>query len=177
MPVAIELFLDEPSAAVVRQVWREIAEAGISSYMDASGIRPHLTLAVGAHVDGPAVEAVLREWSAATALRQVSFTGLGLTPAERSNIFLTPIVTLDLLELHVGLHHKLAGLIDSPSDRYLPGRWVPHCTLMERVPPDDLGRTLEIGRRAPLPLVARLAEIGVVEFSPLLPRFSFLLTG
>lgn len=177
MPVAIELFLDEPSADVVRQIWRQIAEAEISPFLNASGVRPHLTLAVGDRVDGPPVEAVLREWAAATSPRRVTFTGLGLTPSDLATIFLTPIVTADLLELHLGLHQKLSGLVDSPWDRYLPGRWVPHCTLVERVPPDLVGRTLAIGRSAPLPLEARLAEIGVVDFRPLLQRCAFPLAG
>jgi 2'-5' RNA ligase len=178
MPVAIELFLDEPSANVVRQIWREIAEGGVSPYLHTSGIRPHLTLAVGSQVDGPAVEAVLREWAAVTAPFQVFFTGLGLTPSAPANIYLTAVVTSNLLERHADLQQKLSGgLVETPSERYLPGRWVPHCTLSERVPADLIGRALEIARRAPLPLTANLAEIGLVNFSPLLQRATFPLTG
>ena len=54
MPVAIEFFLDEPSADVVREIWRQIAEAGISSHLHTSGIRPHVTLAAS---DSTAVDA------------------------------------------------------------------------------------------------------------------------
>jgi 2'-5' RNA ligase len=177
MPVAIELFLDEPSANVVRAIWQGIAEGGVSPYMHTSAIRPHLTLAVGSQVDGPAVEAVLREWAGVTAPLQVSFTGLGLTPTAPANIYLTAVVTSNLLALHADLQHKLSGLVESPSERYLPGRWVPHCTLSERVPADLIARALEIARSAPLPLTANLAEIGLVNFSPLLQRATFPLTG
>ena len=177
MPVAIELFLDEPSANVVREIWRSIAEGGVSAYLHTSGIRPHLTLAVGSQVDGPAVEAVLCEWAAVTAPLRVSFTGLGLTPTAPANIYLTAVVTADLLELHADLQQKLSGLVDTPSERYLPGRWVPHCTLSERVPADQIGRALEIARSAPLPLTVHLAEIGLVNFSPLQQRATFPLTG
>jgi 2'-5' RNA ligase len=177
MPVAIEFFLDEPSAAVVRQIWKEIAEAGISSYLHTSGIRPHLTLAVGKGIDELGVEALLREWATETAPLDVTFAGLGLTPSENANVFLTAIVTADLLALHAALHARVAGLVDSSWQRYHPGRWVPHCTLAERVPGDLLGRTLEVVRRAPLPLDARLVEIAVVEFGPLRHRFSIPLTG
>ena len=65
MPVAIEFFLDEPSAQVVRGIWRQIAEAGISAHLHTSGVRPHVSLAVGARVDGAAVEARLRDFAAA----------------------------------------------------------------------------------------------------------------
>jgi hypothetical protein len=44
-------------------------------------------------------------------------------------------------------------------------------------PADLIARALEIARRAPLPLEANLAEIGLVNFSPLLQRATFPLTG
>jgi 2'-5' RNA ligase len=177
MPVAIEFFLDEQSAGVVRQIWKAIAEAGISAYLHTSGVRPHLTLAVGNEIDGPGVEAALRKWAAETTPRQVTFANLGLTPAENANVYLSSVVTADLLALHAELHDRLAGLVESSWERYQPGRWVPHCTLVERVPPDLFGGTLNIARRAPLPLDARLVEIAVVDFGPLRHRFSIPLAG
>jgi hypothetical protein len=177
MPVAIEFLLDQPSAGVVRQVWREIAEAGISPYLHTSGIHPHLTLAVGEQIREAEVETVLRSWAAETAPRPVTFASLGLTSAESPNVFLSAIATADLLALHAGLHDRLAGLVESSWQRYQPGRWIPHCTLVERVPGELLGRTLEIARRAPLPLDVRLVEIAVVDFSPLRHRFSVPLGG
>lgn len=177
MPVAIELFLGEPGANVVRQIWQQIAEAGISSHLHESGIRPHLTLAASDRVGDLSVETMLREWGAATRPRQITFNGLGLSPSERANVFLTPIVTSDLLELHRELHDKLEGLLVSPWTRYLPGHWVPHCTLVERVHSIDLARTIEIARSAPFPVEARLVEIALVEFSPFLHRAAFPLLG
>lgn len=173
MPVAIEFFLDEPSADVVRQIWRQIAEAGISSHLHTSGIRPHLTLAASDAVDGPAVETVLREWGAANRPRSLIFNGVGLSTSERANIFLTPIVTTDLLELHRDLHGKLEGLLVSPWTRYLPGHWVPHCTIVERIPSSQLARTIEIARSTAFPVEAHLVEIALVEFSPFLHRVAF----
>jgi 2'-5' RNA ligase len=142
-----------------------------------SGIRPHLTLAVGKEIAEAEVEKVLRSWAGETAPLQVSFASLGLTPTENANVFLGAVVTANLLALHAGLHERLAGLVESSWERYQPGHWVPHCTLVERVPGDVLGRTLEIARRAQLPLSARLVEIAVVDFGPLRHRFSFPLGG
>jgi len=177
VPVAIELFLDDPSAEVVRQIWRQIAEAGISSHLHNSGVRPHLTLAVSDSVDGPSVEAVLREWGAANRPRPMTFNGVGLSPSERANVFMTPVVTADLLELHRDLHSRVEGLLVSSWTRCLPGHWVPHCTIVERVPPNDLARTIEIVRSTVFPIEAQLVEIALVEFSPFLHRVAFPLQG
>src|SRR5471032_2894305 len=147
MPVAIEFFLDEPAAGVVRKIWRDIAEAGVSPYLHTSGVRPHLTLVVGESVDGPAAEAAMREWAAVTPPGSTTFSNVGVSSSELANVFLPAIVTSDLLALHAALHRKVDGLFNAPSERYLPGRWTPHCTVVERVPGDVLGRTLEIIRR------------------------------
>jgi len=166
MPVAIEFFLDDASANVVRQVWRDIAESGISPYLSASGVRPHLTVAVGERVDEPAVESLLRRFAANTAPRAVAFAGLGVSPGEHANLYLTAVVTADLLDLHAGFYGEVEGLLEASSERYRPGRWVPHCTLVEHVPADLVPRAVEISRRAPLPLEARLVEIGAVTWRP-----------
>ena len=76
MPVAIEFFLDETSAQVVRGIWRQIAEAGISAHLHTSGVRPHLSLAVGARLDGAAVEARLRDFAARTPSLPIAFAGV-----------------------------------------------------------------------------------------------------
>jgi 2'-5' RNA ligase len=177
MPVAIEFFLDEPSAGVVRQIWREIAEAGVSPYLHTSGVRPHLTLAVGESVDGPAAEVAMREWAAARPPGSTTFNNVGVTSSEFANVFLPAIVTADLLALHAELHRKVAGLFNAPSERYLPGRWTPHCTLVERVPSELLGKTFAIIRKTQLPLEAHFSEVGLVDFSPLRQRCAVPLTG
>lgn len=177
MPVAIEFFLDERSADVVRRIWRQIAEAGISSHLHTSGVRPHLTLAASDAVGDPAVEAALREWAAATQPRALTFNGVGLSTSDPANVFLTPIITADLLALHQELHHRIEGYLVEPWARYLPRRWTPHCTLIERVPASQLAQTIEIARAAPLPLEARLIALALVEFRPFRLRTTFPLEG
>lgn len=165
MPVAIEFFLDDASATVVRETWRALAEAGVSAYLNESGVRPHLTLTAGSGVDAT-TESRLRDFAAETPPPSVTFASLGVSPGEQPNLFLTPIVTADLLDLHRRFLDRFAGLIAAPSERYAPGRWVPHCTLVEHVSSDLVARAVEVCRRSPLPLEARLVEIGVVEWRP-----------
>jgi hypothetical protein len=177
MPVAIEFYLDEPAAGVVRQIWREIAEAGVSPYLHTSGVRPHLTLVVGEGVDGPAAESSLRAWAAVTQPGTITFNNIAVTSSELANVFLPAVPSIDLLSLHADLQRRVAGLFTAPSDRYLPGRWTPHSTLVERVPGDLLGKTLEIIRKTRLPLEASYSSVGLVDFSPLRERCEVPLTG
>src|SRR5262249_51393762 len=172
MPYAIELALDPESAAVVRRVWRELAVAGIE-YMEASAARPHVSLGIWDALDRDHAQAELTRFAAETSPVRVSFASVGLFP--RVAVFLAPTVTADLLELHAGFHRRFAHLGEAPWVHYAVGAWVPHCTLATDLGPDRFGDALAIAGRVPLPLEARLVEVGIVEFRPVKQLSSYAL--
>jgi len=174
MPYAAELTLDSESAAVVRRVWRELADAGIE-YMATSGVAPHVSLGIWESLDLARAEADLTRFAAETSPVRMSFASVGLFPGVA--VFLAPAVTTDLLELHAGFHRRFARLGAAPWTHYQPGAWVPHCTLATDLGPDRFGDALAIAARVPLPLEAVLVEVGIVEFRPVKQLVSRALSG
>ena len=59
-------------------------------------------------------------------------------------VFLAPVVTRELLELHIRLHRMPPVVAGTRREYYLPGRWVPHCTIAEGLEPDDIRTTVEL---------------------------------
>jgi len=55
----------------------------------------------------------------------------GLPSLAEGALFLGVTVTADLLAFHAGMHAALAGQPVEHWPYYLPGNWVPHCTLAE----------------------------------------------
>jgi 2'-5' RNA ligase len=163
MPYAIELVLDPETAAVVQRAWRELADAGIE-YMAASGARPHVSLGIWETLDHEAAEAELKRFAAETPPVSLTLASVGLFPGVA--VFLAPTVTAELLELHAGFHRRFGPLGRAPWDHYRPGIWVPHCTLAMELAPGRFSDALAIAARTPLPLEARLIEVGIVEFRP-----------
>ena len=163
MPYAFELALDPETAAVVQRVWRELADAGIE-YMAASGARPHVTLGIWEALDHEGAEAELKRFATETPPVSLTLASVGLFPGVA--VFLAPTVTAELLELHAGFHRRFGDLGRASWDHYRPGIWVPHCTLAMELPPDRFSEALAIAARMPLPLEARLIEVGIVEFRP-----------
>ena len=53
-------------------------------------------------------------------------------------LFYSPSVTEELLELHSDHHRNFASFIDDEELVYLPGKWVPHCTLANRLSEEKL---------------------------------------
>ena len=163
MPYAFELALDPASAAVVREAWRELDSAGIG-YMARSGASPHVSLGIWETIDRQGAAAELARFAAQTPPAEVTLASVGFFP--RVAVFLAPTVTAQLLELHARFHRRFEHVGGAPWELYRPGVWVPHCTLAMDVEADRFGDALAIAGRVPLPLPARLIEIGIVEFRP-----------
>jgi 2'-5' RNA ligase len=163
MPYALELALDEHAAAVVRRLWHDLEDAGIV-HMARSGARPHLSVGIWDHLDRDGADTELTRFATDTAPVPITLASVGFFP--QVAIFLAPTVTPALLELQAGLHARFSRVATAPWEHYLPGAWVPHCTLATDFTAEQFTGALEIVRRVALPIACRLVEIGIVEFRP-----------
>ena len=103
--------------------------------------RPHLTFAafVGA-ARGDMIEELNAFYARHDPL-PIEFRSLACFVPKRV-VFASPVVSSDLLALHVGLHEHLARPTEFP--RHLaPGSWEPHCTLHEASGSPEMIRALE----------------------------------
>jgi 2'-5' RNA ligase len=163
MPYALELGLDDHAGAVVRRLWHDLEDAGIV-YMARSGARPHVSVGIWDSLERDTAEAELERFAAGAAPLRITLASAGFFP--QVAIFLAPTVTAELLTLQAGLHHRFSRLGAAPWAHYLPGAWVPHCTLATDFTAEQFARALEIVRRVALPIDCRLVEIAIVEFRP-----------
>jgi 2'-5' RNA ligase len=87
---------------------------------------------------------------------------LGTFPGSEGVLFLATTVDAELLAQHRRVSEVLAGGWVEPWQHYLPGRWVPHCTLTQRLDHDQVVNAL----RAVLdyhPISADVASIGITD--------------
>lgn len=130
VPYAVELRFDHDLSARVRDLWRTLAEIGAGGFAAEGEAVPHISLAVyeGA-IDEAAVSGRIVRLAGRYRAAGVTFAGFGVFPTGENVLFLAPVVTPDLLRIHAGYHALTADLRDACRAYYLPGRWVPHCTL------------------------------------------------
>jgi 2'-5' RNA ligase len=174
MPYAVELALDPSSAAVIRRVWQELDGAGIT-WMARSGARPHVTVGIWETLDVDETARELTRFADETAPVQLTLASVALFPSVA--VFLAPVVTAELIDLHGCLHRRLARMGGGAWDHYRPGAWVPHCTIASDLEPDQFGSAVAIAARAPLPLECLLIDVGIVEFRPVKQLVSRALGG
>lgn len=175
MPFAVHFFFDESTEAVIKSAWRELAETGIAPYMHQSANRPHFSLAIYEGLDLPGCEQRLKSFAATRHPLPVAFQYLGVFPTRPAAVFVSSSVTVALLEQHAQIHEILRPISSEPNPYYLPGNWVPHCTLALELEPRLIAEVLEVGLQVPLPLNGEITEIGVIEFRPVKHLFGFRL--
>ena len=171
MPYAVELFLDPATEQRVRRIWERLAGIGIS-YLHGSGSRPHVSLAVCDSIDTDATIELLNRFAEDTSGFPITFSSIGIFPAEQPVLFLAPKVTIPLLELHASFMDSFEPMATRIWPNYAPSEWIPHCTLAVACPHECVEEALSICREEILPFTAEIMEIGFVEFRPVKPLHS-----
>ncbi len=142
----VELVFDSDTEPAIRQLWADLAAAGIPSQAPAS--RPHVTLLVAAQLMA-AIDDLL-----APLARQMPVHCTVGAPVlfGRGSMVLARLVvpTTELLTVHAEVHRRCRPHLASvPTPNSLPGQWTPHVTLARRVHGAQLGRALRVvGRPA-----------------------------
>ena len=177
MPYAIHLFFDSSTEKVIKSAWKQLADTSIAPYMHQSGNRPHFTLAIYQSLDLKQAEERINIIASAQNPLSVDFAYIGFFPTIPGTIFLGSTVTNDLLGLHAQVHESMTQIGLNPDPYYLPGRWMPHCTLALEIEPELTIKVLRVGLHIPLPIHGRIIEVGIIEFRPVKHLFRTRLVG
>lgn len=142
---SIELVFDADTETAIRQIWADLAAAGIPSQAPAS--RPHVTLVVAQRID-PQVDTALS--GVIDALPLPCILGATLIFGRSHGVLARLVVpTSALLDLHEQVYRLCAPhLIPGPMPNAAPGQWTAHTTLARRVGPAQLGRAQRIAGRS-----------------------------
>lgn len=163
MAYAIELFFDKQADTAVRRLWHRLAASGLPSLETLGHCRhrPHVTLTVLETAQLPAVPDVedLLDVRRVPLLR---FSALGTFGDGGGVLFLAPVVTAPLLAVHARLNDVLQEQGIVQWTHYLPGSWVPHCTLAMDLTPAELSTAASLLTGFPQ-IQAEVAEVGITD--------------
>jgi 2'-5' RNA ligase len=129
-------------------------------------VRPHISLAGIENLDAPKVCAMLKTFAQSSFSPTVKLGAVGTFPTEQGVIYLAPVVTSELLQVHEEFHARLADLGLSSHEYYRPGNWIPHCTVAINLPPENVSAAVNVCRTSNVFHQAQLVEIALVEYLP-----------
>ncbi|MGG5735934.1 MULTISPECIES: 2'-5' RNA ligase family protein [Bacillus cereus group] len=115
----------------VRELQNELTN--IIETNELAGVEPHITLADYKELDVNLYTKRLEEFVVFQEnISTVTFPSVG-TFLTNGTIFLAPNITDELLRLHHSYHDYFKTFHDNQKSYYVPGRWVPHCTIANQL--------------------------------------------
>lgn len=176
MGYAVELYFDPGSDLAVRRIWSGIADVFGLSTMLTSGGRPHVSLAVYTDdLDCRSFPQELFAFAQSLAPFEFQLGSVGTFPTEEGVVFLAPVVTSELLALHERFHTTFSRYGGCASAYYLPGHWVPHCTVATNLEDAEMGKVVQHCWKHFRPIQGRFQTIGLIEFRPVTELVTFKL--
>lgn len=94
---------------------------------------PVVVAAAAAEIPQRALDALDAELRMLT-LPSMWLATLGTVHGRPDELVLAAVVDTELLAVHTAVHDALAGRVKGPVAAYLPGTWLPHCTLATTEP-------------------------------------------
>ena len=169
MAYAIYLTFDAATTQAIQTFSQALPLPG---YVAKNGAPPHISLAAFTEAEPkvlPALHDLVHQCAHLEAPIEIDLQSLGAFASPDRVLFLSPVVTRALIELHERFHALLGPLGLHTNDYWLPGRWVPHCTLEQNLTPAQLGEAMTQAVQSFKPMQGRLEKIELVEFLPVKP--------
>ncbi len=170
MAFAVNLYFDENTESQIFRYWEKFDAAHLPNKKQRS-FRPHITLCIFDHINCADCECRISAISSNFSLHVVTLDHLGIFNDEDNVLFLAPMPDARLLAMQEHVYKELLSFSTRPWDLYRPHTWVPHCTLANDLDHQQLLKAVGIALAIPLPIKARVSQIGIIEFDPIQPIF------
>lgn len=154
---------DEMTEKMIKQIWCDLKEAGISSYAyEVENRIPHITLA--SYDDLDTVDFINRMTIFYSNKHAIDFTFSTIGSFFRSGaVFFQPTLTNDLLALHAEHHHYFEEYKPQSNTLYLPNHWIPHCTIANRLSQEKLTEAFDYCSRRNYSINGKIKEIALIK--------------
>jgi hypothetical protein len=173
MGFAIELYFDPQTERTLLDLRKTLTAAGVKPVLDEIGDRPHISLAVLSQVDPDELLQELKDFAADLDVMPITLSAIGSFPTADAVLFLAPAITQELMDVHWDLHQLIADLKLHPHAYYMPDRWVPHSTVAQNIQTELVPTAFDLCRKSFKPINAKLIEIGLVRFRPVVALGEF----
>lgn len=163
MKYAVELFFDPITDASVRAAWDAVQAATGVRYMQASGAHPHVALTVFESAS-LSTSALIDEVARCSIPSKLTPVGLGSFAGGVAFVAIEAQAELLLLQNRV-VDLCLAHNVDL-WDYYTHKTWVPHCTLMQNLPPDKIDAACHAISPTIFQCPWEVRSVGLITFPP-----------
>jgi 2'-5' RNA ligase len=154
---------DEVTEEIIKGIWNDLKTNNISSYaFEVKDRRPHITLASYENINLDLYIKLFTDFYENQQKIDIVLSSLG-TFFNSGTLFLSPTPSKSLLQLHEKHHKQFGDFNDNPNSLYLPGKWVPHSTLANRLSAPKLVEAITFCSKSMAPIKGEINEISIIK--------------
>ena len=152
MVYAIEMFFDKDTEKKIMEFYYKLKEENSSSYLLDIDSLPHVTMGCFNDIDVEECNNRLEGFCNKTPSFSLTFPSVGAFSKPQPVLFLSPVVTQELLNIHKDLWSLFSDCNYFSHEFYVPGYWIPHCTV-------DISGDIDV--------ICKSTELLLLNFSPI----------
>jgi len=164
---AVELYFDQKMEDAFFSFRESLYQLGVDPILGKMSDRPHISLAVFGDVEVDRLIQITSSFAPLIRQSPAQLDAFGAFPTTSNVIYLLPVPTLPLLELHKKFHDLLHKENIFSSHYYLPDQWVPHCTLEFELPDEQFNLAFQLCKKHFSPIRGTFTSVGVIAFRPI----------
>lgn len=159
----VVLHFDSETERVITTLWKGLRDNGISSYAyEIENRKPHLTLADYSDLNESEYKEIFDCYYKSIPKIYLSYNMLG-TFMNSGALFLSPNPTKKLIDFHSDYHNRFKKYHDFSNIIYHPERWIPHCTIANRLNNQKLVEALQFSTERLEHMETEVHEIALIK--------------
>jgi 2'-5' RNA ligase len=154
---------DEKTEQIIKDIWNELSEKSISFYAEeVKDGRPHITLGSYTDLDKSKYIKLMDSFYEHKSSINITFNTIG-SFLNYGTLFFSPTVTKELIDFHIQHHEYFKEFNGKANSLYLPGKWIPHCTLANRLSPEKRSEAFHYCLKRSDTIYGKITGVALIE--------------
>jgi 2'-5' RNA ligase len=133
----------------------------------------HISLAACDGLDVDRLRPVLAQFAAETPSLPCTLASLGVFSTDEGVLFLAPTASRALIDVQEQMVDRLSRFGAQVGAYWIPGSWVPHCTLAIGIPRELIPSAVGVCHAAFRPISGQLTQVSLFEIGQVRPCYAF----
>ena len=165
MKVILQAQFDSKTNNFVKALWNQTEEAGLPNPFLARDASPSITLISADEVELESLTNTLNSILDSQAPIKITFATLSTFANENGVILLSPIVTIELLQLQKNIFEEVSMHSKPIHPYYHTNNWYPHCTINMRLENTEVFEGLKLFKDLYLPFEGQIKNVYLFDFA------------
>ena len=162
MNYAIELVFDDESQIIINNLRKTLQENGVH---DEAVKLNHVSIGDYKTDNIEELKEKVVEFSKMIKPFELTLSSVGTFMTKENVIFLEPVMTEELLNVHKKFIKFMAGFDGILNPYYDIDKWMPHCTISIRLSDEELYKAIKVLKESiKLPIVVKVEKIDLINY-------------